>query len=34
MKIYLSFKNDEGEIFSFCYSKPVKKGEEKAKKNK
>jgi len=34
MKIYVSFKNEEGEIFSFGYSKPHKKGDEKVKKNK
>jgi len=34
MKIYVSFKNEEGEIFSFGYSKPDKKGKEKVKKEK
>lgn len=34
MKIYISFKNEEGEIYSFSYTKPIKKGEEKAKKEK
>jgi len=34
MKIYVSFKNDEGEIYSFGYSRPSKKGDGKVKKEK
>jgi hypothetical protein len=33
MRIYISFKNEEGEIFAFSYSKP-KKGSDNSPKEK